>query len=266
MSYQAYEKWKVTPLTVDPEISVVIPAYNEEVRIIPTIGAIASHVSSLGVPWELIVADDGSTDSTVSMIQGLQETSEERPEPEFVNLHLLIAEQNGGKGSAVQRGMLAAKGKYILFADADNSTPIEEISGLLSKIQDDGYDIAIGSRSADGAEVGNKSLKRKILSAGLNVIVQNIFRIKVKDTQCGFKLFTRESAQRLHNAQTLMGFSFDLEILYLAFKFGYKVAEVPVSWYDAPGSKVDTAKEARRFVKDLARIKWTDLQGGYASA
>ena len=185
---------------------------------------------------------------------------------ELANLRVLKTPKNGGKGSAVQRGMLAARGAYILFSDADNSTPIEEIGRLLHKIQKEGYDIAIGSRAAEGAEVGNKSLKRKILSAGLNAIVQNIFRIRVQDTQCGFKMFTREAALRLHNAQTLMGFSFDLEILYLAFKFGYKVAEVPVSWYDAPGSKVDTAKEARRFVKDLAKIKLTDLQGGYAHA
>ena len=256
MSYQAYEQWKVTPLTVPPQISIVIPAYNEEERIIPTIGAIASHVSSLGVPWELLIADDGSKDDTVSMIESL----------ELANLRVLKTPKNGGKGSAVQRGMLAARGAYILFSDADNSTPIEEIGRLLHKIQKEGYDIAIGSRAAEGAEVGNKSLKRKILSAGLNAIVQNIFRIRVQDTQCGFKMFTREAALRLHNAQTLMGFSFDLEILYLAFKFGYKVAEVPVSWYDAPGSKVDTAKEARRFVKDLAKIKLTDLQGGYAHA
>ena len=256
MSYEAYEQWKTVPLTTEPIVSVVIPAYNEEERIIPTIGAIASHMSSIDLPWELIVADDGSTDQTIPMIESL----------ELVNLHVLKAPQNGGKGSAVRRGMLAAKGQYLLFSDADNSTPIEEFGRLLSKIQDDGFDIAIGSRAADGAEVGNKSLKRKILSAGLNTIVQNFFRIKVKDTQCGFKLFTREAAIRLHSAQTLMGFSFDLEILYLAFKFGYKVAEVPVSWYDAPGSKVDTAKEARRFVTDLAKIKWTDLQGGYARA
>lgn len=256
MSYQAYETWKITPISEEPHVSVVIPAYNEEVRIIPTIGAIASHMSSLGFPWELIIADDGSTDATVSLIEDL----------ELVNLRLLIADKNGGKGSAVRRGMLAARGRYILFSDADNSTPIEEFGRLLAKIEDEGYDIAIGSRAAEGAKVDNKSLKRKILSLGLNTIVQNIFRIQIKDTQCGFKLFTREAACRLHKAQTLMGFSFDLEILYLANKFNYTVAEVPVSWYDAPGSKVDAAKEARRFVTDLAKIKWIDIQGGYTGA
>lgn len=256
MSYAAYEKWKQEPNAEKPEISIVIPAYNEEIRIIPTIGAIASHMVTLDRPWELIVADDGSSDQTVAMIEELG----------FANLRVLIAPQNGGKGSAVRRGMLAAQGDFILFTDADNSTPIEEIGRLLHTLEHDGYDIAVGSRAAEGAEVENKSLKRKILSAGLNTIVQTIFRIRVKDTQCGFKLFTREAAMRLHNAQTLMGFSFDLEILYLAFKFGYRVAEVPVNWFDAPGSKVDTAKEARRFITDLVKIKVTDLKGGYAHA
>ena len=256
MTYEAYERWKREPLTEKPEISVVIPAYNEEIRIIPTIGAIASHMVTLGRPWELIVADDGSSDSTAAMLDAL----------EFANLRVLIAPQNGGKGSAVKRGMLAAQGDFILFTDADNSTPIEEIGRLLHTLENEGFDIAVGSRAAEGAEVENKSLKRKILSAGLNTIVQNIFRIRVKDTQCGFKLFTREAAMRLHHAQTLMGFSFDLEILYLAFKFGYRVAEVPVTWFDAPGAKVDTAKEARRFITDLVKIKVNDLKGGYAHA
>ncbi len=256
MTYAVYEKWKREPLIEKPEISIVIPAYNEEIRIIPTVGAITSHLVTFGRPWELIVADDGSQDQTVTMLEEL----------EFVNLRVLTTPQNGGKGSAVKRGMLAARGDYILFADADNSTPIEEIGRLLHVLEHEGYDIAVGSRAADGAEVENKSFKRKVLSAGLNAIVQNLFRIRVKDTQCGFKLFRREAALRLHNAQTLMGFSFDLEILYLAFKFGYKVAEVPVTWFDAPGSKVDAAKEARRFITDLVKIKMTDIRGGYAHA
>ncbi len=256
MSYQAYEQWKDIPLSEKPEVSIVIPAYNEEERIVPTIGAIAAYMVELGIPWELIIADDGSKDNTVALCEELG----------LVNMHVLIADKNGGKGSAVQRGMLAAKGTYILFSDADNSTPIQEISRLLSKIKTEGYDIAVGSRAADGAEVENKSLKRQIFSNGLNTIVQKVFRIKVNDTQCGFKLYKRDVARRLHTAQTLMGFSFDLEILYLAFKLGYNVAEVPVQWFDAPGSKVDPIKEAQRFLRDLVKIKINDMQGDYANA
>lgn len=254
MSYQNYEAWKTTPLTSTPVLSIIVPTYNEEERIVPTIGAIASHVSDLGFPWELIVADDGSKDKTLELVLALN----------LVNLRLLEASQNGGKGSAVRRGMLAARGEYLLFVDADNSTPIEEVEKLLSKLRDEEYDVAVGSRAAVGAEEANKSLKRRILSNGLRWIVKNIFRIGVRDTQCGFKMYTRTAAQRLHRIQTLMGFSFDLEILYLASKFGYRIAEVPVTWIDAPGSKVDTTKEAQRFIRDLLKIKLNDLRGRYA--
>ncbi|MBK8020810.1 MAG: glycosyltransferase family 2 protein [Chloroflexi bacterium] len=254
VSYENYERWKKTPVSGEPFLSIVIPAYNEEVRIIPTIGAIASHVSDLGFPWELLIADDGSKDSTVKLTQELG----------FANLRVLIAERNGGKGSAVRRGMLAARGKYVLFADADNSTPIEEVTRLIAKLDQEGYDVAVGSRAAEGASEGKKSLLRHILSGGLRTIVRYGLRIKVRDTQCGFKMYTRTAAQKLHTAQTINGFSFDLEVLYLAFKLGYKVAEVPVSWIDAPGSKVDARKEVKRFVKDIFRILSNDVKGVYA--
>lgn len=254
MSYQNYEAWKMTPLEEVPLLSIVIPTYNEEERIVPTIGAIASHVSDLQFPWELIIADDGSKDKTVQLVEELG----------LVNARLLKAPRNGGKGSAVQRGMLAAAGEYILFTDADNSTPIEETSKLLHKLRDEGYDVAVGSRAATGAEETNKSFKRRVLSNGLRWIVKNIFRIGVRDTQCGFKMYTQDAAKKLHSTQTLMGFSFDLEILYLASKFGYRIAEIPVTWIDAPGSKVDAAKEARRFLSDLVKIKLNDLRGRYA--
>lgn len=256
MAYDDYERWKSVPLAGAPHVSIVIPTYNEEVRIVPTIGAIASHVSGLGFPWELIVSDDGSKDATVSIVEDLG----------FVNLRVLRAPQNQGKGAAVRRGMLAAQGDYVLFDDADNSTPIEELGKLLAKVEGEGYDIAVGSRAATGAEEASKSLVRRIMSGGLRWIVANFFRIGVQDTQCGFKLFTRQSAQRLYSAQTIEGFSFDLEILYLANKLGYRIAEVPVTWIDAPGSKVDPAKEARRFMRDLVKIKTRDLRGGYANA
>ncbi len=253
-SYKAYQAWKDVPISETPYLSIVIPAYNEEVRIIPTIGAIASHVSGLGFPWELIIADDGSKDQTLTLVRELG----------FANLRPLEAVRNGGKGNAVQRGMLAARGKFVLFADADNSTPIEEVGNLLAKLDGGGYDVAVGSRAAEGSQVANKSAFRKLMSNGLRWVNRVFFRIRVKDTQCGFKMYTHEAAQRLHTAQTLMGFSFDLEILYLAAKFGYKIAEVPVEWIDAPGSKVDASKEALRFLRDLAKIRWNDIKGVYA--
>lgn len=260
MAYSNYQRWKTTLIsnTAAPYLSVIIPAYNEAERIVPSIGAIASHICDLGFDWELIIADDGSKDATVALVEGLG----------LVNARVLKAPKNGGKGSAVKRGMLAARGQYRLFADADNSTPIEEVSKLLAKIdgsQTPRYDIAIGSRAAEGAQESNKSLLRRIFSGGLRMMVKHVLGINVRDTQCGFKLYTAEAAVRLHKAQTMMGFSFDLEVLYLAAKYGYKVAEVPVAWVDAPGSKVNPTKEAKRFIKDMAAIKRNDWRGAYAA-
>ncbi|MEL6527602.1 MAG: glycosyltransferase, partial [Chloroflexota bacterium] len=134
MVYEQYEQWKRMAVSETPHLSVVIPAYNEAERIVPTVGAIAAHVSELGFEWELIVADDGSTDNTVALLREL----------ELVNLRVLVAEQNGGKGAAVRRGLLAARGDYVLFTDADNSTPIENVSAVLRKLTDDGFDVAVG--------------------------------------------------------------------------------------------------------------------------
>jgi dolichyl-phosphate beta-glucosyltransferase len=254
MAYDDYERWKTIKQEGELLLSIVIPAYNEEIRIIPTIGAIASYVSSQGYQWELIISDDGSKDDTVKLVEELG----------FANLRVIRAPKNEGKGSAVRRGMLAAQGKFVLFADADNSTPIEELDKVLGKVQKEGFDVAVGSRAAEGSEEAKRSFLRRILSGGLRWIVKNIFRIGVNDTQCGFKMFSYEAAQKLYGAQTIMGFSFDLEILYLAAKFGYQIAEVPVGWVDSPGSKVDTTKEAQRFLRDLVKIKLNDLKGVYA--
>jgi len=251
-AYDKYLRWKTQPLDASPLLSIVIPAYNEAIRIVPTIGAMSSYVCGLDIAWELIVADDGSKDDTVALCTGL----------ELANLRVLIAEKNGGKGSAVRRGVLAARGERILFADADNSTPIEEVSNLMRRM-DEGYDVVVGSRAAGGAEEAHRSLIRRTMSNTLRAMIRPILGMNIKDTQCGFKLFKRAAAQRIFTAQTIMGFSFDLEILYLAHKYGYKVAEQPVSWIDAPGSKVDKMKEIRRFLKDMARIKLNDIKGIY---
>jgi dolichyl-phosphate beta-glucosyltransferase len=251
--YEAYLRWRTTAVSAQPDLSVVIPAYNEEVRIVPTVGAIAVHVSAMDIEWELIVADDGSKDRTVDLLREL----------DFINLRVLEAERNGGKGSAVRRGVMTARGKYILFSDADNSTPIEELGTLLELVEHNGYDIAVGSRAIAGANEAHKSLKRKIFSGGLRTINRLVLRIGVRDTQCGFKLFRVDVAKRLFAAQSISGFSFDLETLYLASKWGYRIAEVPVQWVDAPGSKVDTRKEAQRFLRDVWKIRMNDLRGVY---
>ncbi|GLZ36706.1 glycosyl transferase [Actinokineospora sp. NBRC 105648] len=250
--YRAYRAWVTEPLPCPPVVSVVIPAYNEEWRILPTIGAIATHMSTRGQPWELIIADDGSTDSTISLVRDLR----------FANLRLLVAERNRGKGSAVRRGVLAARGELVLFADADQSTPIEQFDRLAALVGE-GFDIVAGSRGADGAAVSGKSLTRRVLSRGLRAVVSRGFGITVSDTQCGFKLFTQDAARALFSTQLVDGFSFDLEVLYLAHHLGYRVAEVPVEWIDAPGSTVDAAKVSAQFLRDLLVIRLNDIRGRY---
>lgn len=248
----AYRTWATTPITGRPEYSVVIPAYNEEIRILPTIGAIAVEMSELGKPWELLVADDGSTDSTVQLVEDL----------DLVNVRVLRS-PNTGKGGAVRRGMQAARGRYLLFADADQSTPIEQFRDLLAAIETGGADIAIGSRAFAGAEVQSKSMARKVVSGGLNLIVRLGFGVPIADTQCGFKLFTAEAAETLFAMQKVDGFSFDFELLWLAQRHGMKTTEVPVEWIDAPGSTVDPLKDSIRFLGDLARMRWWAIRGEY---
>ena len=256
MAYEAYLNWKLEPVREQPVISVVVPTFNEAERIVPTIGAIASHVSDMGVPWELIVSDDGSTDGT---LQRLEATG-------LANLKLVRAPRNMGKGAAVRRGMQAARGQFLLFADADCSTPIQELDSLLDAIRVGGADIAIGSRKAAGSETVNRSVLRRTATAGLRLVVRTLLRTRVQDTQCGFKLFTRGAATELFARQTIDGFSFDLELLYVSARLGLTVAEVPVRWYDAPGSKVEPLKEARRFLRDVMRIRLNGLTGVYADA
>ena len=207
---------------------------------------------SRGEPWELVVADDGSTDTTVALLEDLR----------LPNMRVLIAERNKGKGDAVRRGMLAAEGQYVLFADADQSTPIEQFDRLLDQLKD-GYDVAVGSRAAAGAAVSGRSPLRKVLSRGLRLLVSVGFGVKVADTQCGFKLFTADAARTLFELQIVDNFSFDLEVLYLSDKVGLRVAEVPVEWIDAPGTRVDAAKVTLQFLADLVKIRINDLRGHY---
>lgn len=250
MSYADFERWR--DWTVDkPKLSVVIPAYNESERILPTLGAFAVVISGMGIQWELIVSDDGSKDNTAQLIADLG----------WKNLHL-VRHPNTGKGGAVRRGVMAAKGDFILFADADNSTPIEELPRLLEKLEA-GCAVAVGSRAAEGAKEENKSLVRHMASWGLRTVARILSGVTVKDTQCGFKLFTHEAARQLFGRQQMMGFSFDLELLYLARKLNLRVAEVPVRWFDAPGSKVDPIKDSLRFLQDILRIRSLDKQGSY---
>lgn len=252
----AYEAWKRVPNVREPELTVVIPAYNEARRIVPTIGAIAAHLCTLELVWDMIVVDDKSTDPTAELVEGFQ----------FANVTVLRQPRNQGKGAAVRAGVLAAKGEYVLFADADQSTPIEQIAKLLDPVRDGRCDLAIASRAADGADVGNKSMLRHLLSNVLRLLVRHGLGMSVHDSQCGFKLFSRTAAQALFRTQRIDGFSFDLEVLYIAHREGLRIHEVGVQWIDAPGSTVDPIADTARFLTDILAIRRNAAKGSYALA
>ena len=250
MSYPDYQLWKRTPAE-RVDLSVIIPAYNEAERILPTLGAVAVIVSGLGYRWEMVVSDDGSSDDTAELVKALG----------WANLRV-VTHANTGKGGAVKRGVLASRGDRILFADADNSTPIEELPRMMAKL-DEGFHVAVGSRAADGAREENKSALRHLVSWGLRTVAGYLSGVRVRDTQCGFKLFSREAAEDLFGRQQMLGFSFDLELLYLANKLGYRVAEVPVHWFDAPGSKVNSVRDSLRFFRDIFALRRLERVGAY---
>jgi dolichyl-phosphate beta-glucosyltransferase len=254
-AYAAYRAWRDSPNSGPIDLSIVIPAYNEQERIIPTIGAFAAHLAESGLSWELIVSDDGSRDATRALIDLI----------DHANVRVVEAPANAGKGAAVKRGFAAARGRMVLFSDADNATPARELDALIARLEA-GADVVIGSRAAEGADVLNRSLLRRTMTAGLRGVVRVGLGIGVADTQCGFKLFTADAAHRISSAQTVEGFSFDLEMLHLAERFGYTIAEVPVRWFDAPGSKVDPGREAVRFVVSIGRIRLNAIRGVYRHA
>ena len=255
MSFDSYQKWVNMPIGENPYLSVVIPALNEEARITTTIRKVSTYISTLGFPWEMLVVDGGSKDGTVKAVKNLK----------FANLKL-IEEPIRGKGAGVRRGALEARGRYVLFIDADNATPIEGMKGLLTLVTGQGennVDIAVGWRTGLAIEESSRPLLGRLLRKGFRWGLHNLYKIQVNDPLCGFKLFTRRAARELYQAQTLTGFSFDLEILYLAHKWGYKVAQISVGWVSTLAAKSSTDRTLLSGAWDLLMISINDWRKQY---
>ena len=237
------------------DLSIVIPAYNEESRIAQTIREIIEYCRARSRQFELIVVDDGSRDGTTSLARSLADG--------FPEVRLIRLAANHGKGYAVRTGVINAVGRTVLFTDADGATPISEIERLEDAIGE-GADVAVGSRAlrAQGIQVQAK-MYRHIIGRTFHQLVEWLADAGVKDTQCGFKLFRASVAQDLFSRMRMNGFSFDVEVLVMARRRGYTVAEVPVNWTHQPGSKVRLTLDSLRMARDLFRIRAHWLGGEY---
>ncbi|MBI4478808.1 MAG: glycosyltransferase family 2 protein [Acidobacteria bacterium] len=252
----------MTPTTPAPVsltgiyLSVVIPVYNEGERIRKTLPQVIQYLRARPERCELIVVNDGSTDDTADRLRELfEDTMEAR---------VISYTPNRGKGFAVRRGMLEARGEFALFSDADLSAPITEADRLLEPLEN-GYDVVIGSRALKREWIHeHQSAFRENAGKIFNLVLRVITGLPFKDTQCGFKAFRRLAAQRIFPLQSIPGFGFDPEILYLAKKFGYRTLEVPVHWSHSEGTKVRMARDGLRMASDLIRIRWNDLAGKYS--
>ena len=230
-----------------PRLSIVIPAYNEEARLSDSLDRIAEYVAGRDYTCEAIVSDDGSTDATLVIAEDFAERH-----PWLRPLH---NPDNLGKGSAVRLGVLDASGDYVLMCDADLATPIEELDSLWKHIES-GADIAIASRPLRESHlVRRQPIYREVAGRLFNLAVRVAAVPGIHDTQCGFKLFRGEAARRLFGLSRRDGFDFDIEILYLARRLGYRIAEVPVRWYHREGSKVSMLRDGLRMLAGLLRIR-----------
>lgn len=241
-------------------ISVVIPAYNEEKRIGPTLQKIIKYLKSHFNKYEIIVLNDCSTDLTNKIVSKYMNKKQNKNNQN--NVRIIQSEKNEGKGNSIKKGILAAKYPLVLFSDADLATPIEELDKLIKFI--DKYDVVIASRNMKDSDVRTKQpFYRVLLGKTFPKLVSLIVLRGFKDTQCGFKLFKTSKAKKIVSLQTLNRFAFDVEILFIAKKLGYKIKEVPVVWIDKKDSKVHPVKDSLKMFADLLRIKYNALSGKY---
>jgi dolichyl-phosphate beta-glucosyltransferase len=240
---------------MDINYSIVIPAYNEGNRLAATLEKVLAYVHAQGWNAEVIVVNDGSRDNTASLVR---EFAEKNP-----MVRLVENPGNRGKGYSVRHGMLSARGDVVVFSDADLSSPIGEMPKLLEALAA-GADIAIGSRWLRAElQTQRQSLLRQIFGRVFNLLLRIILGLKFKDTQCGFKAFTRRAEQTILPLQRIERWGFDPEILFLARKFGFRVEEVPVLWGHSGDTRIHPFLDGARMFQEMLRIRWYDLAGKY---
>jgi dolichyl-phosphate beta-glucosyltransferase len=236
----------------EPFLTIVVPAYNEARRIRSTLESLCHIKEAKPYSVELIVVDDGSTDKTVETVS------------EFPGIRLLRNDRNHGKGFTVRHGVLEAQGEFILFTDADLSTPIEEVDKLLSALESSGADVAVGSRALERELIGiHQPWLREMGGRFFNLLVRAFTGLDLYDTQCGFKLFKRSSTRQAFERMRIEGFGFDPELLFLIERAGGRVVEVPVRWNDNPATKVQFLRHSTEMVLDLIAIRWRAATGKY---
>lgn len=243
-------------VTEHPRYSIVIPAYNESRRIPATLQAVLGCIRARRWDAEVIVVNDGSTDTTAELVRAAVKQAPE--------LRLLENEGNHGKGYSVRNGMLHARGDIVLFTDSDLSSPIEEAGRLFAAL-DAGADIAIGSRWLESnRQTHRQPLYRQFFGRCFNVVTRMVMRLPFADTQCGFKAFTRGAAQTVFQLQTIERWGFDPEILFIAIKRGLRVVEVPVTWAHDERSRMSYLKDGMKMLQELVIIRRNALLGRYS--
>ena len=238
-----------------PRYSIIIPAYNEAARLGSTLERVLTYVSQQGWDAEVIVVNDGSRDQTPDLVRA---KSTSHP-----NVRLIENAGNRGKGYSVRNGMLNAGGEVLLFTDADLSSPLEEAVKLFAAIEA-GADIAIGSRWLQPElQTHRQSLARQLYGRIFNLLLRIFLGLEFKDTQCGFKAFTRNAAKTIFPRQRIERWGFDPELLFLARKAGLKVDEVPVVWSHSAGTRISPLKDGMRMFFEVLAIRWNAITGKY---
>lgn len=241
-----------------PQLSIVIPAYNEGARIEKTLRRVMECVSERGWDAEVLVVDDGSSDRTPEIVTRWMER--------YPRLHLVQNPGNRGKGYSVRNGLLQAAGEIVMFTDADLSAPMEEAEGLIAAIAG-GADVAIGSRWVDRTrQTIHQPMYRQIFGRCFNWITRTVMGLPFKDTQCGFKAFKREAAQVIFRLQTIERWGFDPEILFIAQKLKYVIAEVPVTWGHDERSRMSYLRDGMKMLEEMAVIRGNSVAGRYDEA